>query len=400
MTSRGLSKERLGRMHGVMARHVEQGRAPGLVTLVSRRGETHIDVIGAQTVGGAPMRRDTIFRIASMTKPVVAVAALILVEECRLRLDEPVDALLPELAGRQVLRQFDGPLDDTVPAHRPITLRDLLTSSMGFGQLMAPPDAYPILQRADALQLGMGPPTPALTPAPDEWLRRLASLPLMRQPGESWHYNTPFDVLGVLVARAAGQSLGDLLRERIFAPLDMHDTGFSVPAEKLGRLATSYTSDPASGATVVYDEAAGGQWSRPPAFESGAGGLVSTADDFLRFGQMLLGGGRLGQTRILSRPSVELLTADQLTPTQHADAGGFLGAGRGWGFGVSVVTRRDEVAATPGRFGWEGGLGTSWASDPREELVGILLTQQAWGSPDSLLIWQDFWTSLYQAIDD
>jgi CubicO group peptidase (beta-lactamase class C family) len=395
----GLSRARLERMHEVMARHVERGHAPGIVTLLSRRGELHVDTIGAQSIGGAPMRRDTIFRISSMTKPVVAVAALILIEECRLRLDEPLDELLPELAERRVLRRLEGPLDDTLPASRPISLRDLLTFRMGFGQLMAEPDGYPILQAASEAQLGMGPPSPALTPAPDEWLRRLGALPLMRQPGEAWLYNTGSDVLGVLIARATGQPLGEFLRERIFEPLGMGDTGFSVPPEKLDRLATSYTADEA-GSVVVYDEAAGGQWSRPPAFESGAGGLVSSADDFLAFGQMLLNGGRLGERRILSRPSVELMTTDQLTPQQREGAGDFLGESRGWGFGVSIVTRRDEVAAVPGRFGWEGGLGTSWASDPREGLVGILLTQQAWGAPGSQQLWQDFWTSLYQAIDD
>lgn len=399
MSNGGLSRARLERMRTVMAGHVERGRVPGIVTLLSRRGEVHVDAIGVQTRGGAPTQRDTIFRISSMSKPVTAVAALILVEECRLRLDEPVDELLPELADRRVLRRLESPLDDTLPAGRAITLRDLLTFRMGFGQLPAAPDAYPILQAAHDQQIGMGPPAPATTPGPDEWLRRLGSLPLMRQPGETWLYNTGSDVLGVLIARAVGQPLGQFLRERIFEPLGMADTGFSVPPEKLGRLATCYTADAVSGAAAVYDAAERGQWSRPPAFESGAGGLVSTADDYLAFGQMLLNGGRLGGTRILSRPAVELMTSDQLTPAQQAEAA-FLSPGRGWGFGVSIVTRRDELAAVPGRYGWEGGLGTSWSSDPEEGLVGILLTQQMWGGPGSQLVWQDFWTSAYQAIDD
>src|SRR5438874_13505873 len=302
MSSGGLSRVRLGRMHEVMAGYVESGEVPGLVTLVSRRGEVHVDAIGMKAVSNSdPMRRDTIFRISSMTKPIIAVATMILVEECKLRLDDTVDALLPELADRQVLRRLDGPLDDTVPANRPITVRDLLTFRMGFGQMMAPPDAYPILSAASEQQIGMGPPSPSTLPAPDEWMRRLGRLPLMHQPGEKWMYNTGSDVLGVLIARASGQPLESFLRERLFDPLGMKDTGFSVSAASLDRLATSYWIDPESGQLVVYDEAEGGQWSRTPAFPSGAGGLVSTIDDYLAFGQMMLDQGKHGNERILSR---------------------------------------------------------------------------------------------------
>ena len=197
MSTGGLSKARLRRMHDVMAGHVERGEMPGLVTLVSRHGEVHVDALGMKAIGGNdPMRRDTIFRIASMTKPITAAAAMILVEECKLRLDEPVDRLLPELANRKVLKRIDGPLDDTVPANRPITVRDLLTFRMGFGSVMAPPGTYPIQKAMSDLQIGGdGPPTPSKTPAPDEWIRRLGTLPLMHQPGEKWMYNTGSDVL-------------------------------------------------------------------------------------------------------------------------------------------------------------------------------------------------------------
>src|SRR6059036_1187236 len=172
MSTAGLSKARLARMHDVMAGYVERGEVPGLVTLVSRRGEVHVDVIGTRAIAvPAPMRRNTIFRISSMTKPIIAAATLILVEEGKLRLDEPVDRWLPELAGRKVLKRLDGPLDDTVPAKRQITVRDLLTFRMGFGQMMAPPDAYPILKAANEQQIGMGPPSPSTQPAPDEWMR-------------------------------------------------------------------------------------------------------------------------------------------------------------------------------------------------------------------------------------
>ncbi len=403
MSTAGLSRARLGRMHDVMVGYVERGEVPGLVTLVSRRGEVHIDVIGTRAIAdGTPMRRDTIFRISSMTKPITAVATMILVEECKVRLDEPVDRWLPELAERQVLKRLDGPLDDTVPANRSITVRDLLTFRMGFGQMMAPPDAYPILKAASEQQIGMGPPSPSTLPAPDEWMRRLGQLPLMHQPGERWMYNTGSDVLGVLIARASGQLLETFLRERIFEPLCMKDTGFSVPAASLDRLATSYWTDPASGELAVYDEAEGGQWSRPPAFPSGAGGLVSTIDDYLAFGQMMLSQGKHGNERILSRLSVETMTTDQLTHEQKAVSGLISGYfdSHGWGFGVSVVTRRDDVAAVPGRYGWDGGMGTSWYSDPREETITILMSQRAWTSPSPPDVCLDFWTSAYQAIDD
>ena len=403
MSNGGLSRVRLGRMHDVMAGYVERGEVPGIVTLISRRGEVHVDAIGMKAVEGLdPMRRDTIFRISSMTKPITAAATMILVEECKVRLDEPVDRLLPELAGRKVLKRLDGPLQDTVPANRPITVRDLLTFRMGFGQMMAPPDAYPILKAASELQIGMGPPAPSATPAPDEWIRRLGTLPLMHQPGEKWMYNTGSDVLGVLIARASGQPLETFFRERIFEPLGMKDTSFSVPAAKLDRLATSYWTNFETGALELYDEAQGGQWSRPPAFPSGAGGLVSTIDDYLAFGQMMLNQGKHGNERLLSRPSVETMTTDQLTPEQKAASGIVPGYfdGHGWGFGVSMVTRRDDVAAVPGRFGWDGGMGTSWYSDPREDMVTILMTQRAWTSPSPPDVCLDFWTSAYQAIDD
>lgn len=402
MSTGGLSGTRLGRMHDVMAGYVDRGELPGLVTLVSRGEEVHVDAIGAKSVGGGPIGRDTIFRISSMTKPITAAAAMILVEECRLRLDEPVDRLLPELADRRVLKRLEGPLDDTVPANRPITLRDLLTFRLGFGIVMAPPDTYPIQKAMSELLLSQGPPNPSLPPAPDEWMRRLGTLPLMHQPGEKWMYNTGSDLLGVLIARASGQSLETFLRERLFEPLGMKDTGFSVPAEKLDRFATQYRTDFATGALTLYDEAVGGDWSRPPAFPSAGGGLVSTIDDYLAFGRMMLNKGRHGGERILSRPSVEVMTTDQLTPAQKAVSGIVQGYfdNHGWGFGLAMVTRRDDLAGSVGQFGWDGGLGTSWYSDPREEMVTILMTQRAWTSPNPPDVCRDFLTSAYQAIDD
>jgi CubicO group peptidase (beta-lactamase class C family) len=381
MSTGGLAAARLTRLQQVLAGYVERGDVPGLVALVSRRGDTHVEAIG--------LARDAIFRISSMTKPVTAVAALILVEECKLRLDEPIDRLLPELRQRRVLKRLDSPLDDTVPADRPLTLRDLLTFRMGFGQVFPPPDPCPVVQQAGQLHIGMGPPIPDEMPAPDEWLRRLASLPLMAQPGERWIYNTGADVLGVLIARAADQSFEAFLRERVFEPLGMHDTAFGVPPDKIGRLPTSFF-----GTGQVFDPAEGGQWSHPPAFPSGAGGLVSTIDDYLRFAQMLLDNGK----PLLARPTVELMTSNHLSAEQMASGGMILG-GSGWGFLVAIATRRDNLHNV-GSYGWDGGLGTSWRNDPRERLITILMTQQAWSAPEPPPVARDFSTLAYQAIED
>ena len=403
MSAGGLSEARLRRMGDVMAGHVERG-VPGLVWLVSRRGEVHAEALGSATLASAehdavPMRRDTIFRFASLIKPITAAAAVILVEECRLRLDDPVDPWLPELADRRVLTRIDAELDDTVPARRPITLRDLLTFTMGFGSVMAAPGTYPIQVAMREGQIGGdGPPRPAESPPADEWIRRLGALPLMCQPGESWRYNTGSDVLGILIARVSGQPFDAFLRERLFDPLGMRDSGFSVPPEKIDRLATSY-ADFGSG-IEVWDEPAGGGYSSPPAFASGAGGLVSTAGDYLAFCRMLLDRGSYGSERILSRPAVELMTSDQLTPEQRIGAEPFFGGNSSWGFGMAVNIRRDDLSVVPGRFGWTGGLGTTACTDPAEELIGLLLTQQMMTSPTSPPVFQDFWTTAYAAIDD
>ncbi|TVT16502.1 beta-lactamase family protein [Amycolatopsis acidiphila] len=377
-----------------MAGHVERGTVPGAVTLVSRRGDVQVDVVGNRSLDGPPLRRDSLFRISSMTKPITAVAALTLVEDCLLRLDAPVDDVLPELANRRVLKSLDSELDDTVPAVRSITTRDLLTFRLGFGQLMAQPDAYPILKAANDRSLGMGPPQPFDYPAPDEWLRRLGELPLMCQPGEKWLYHTGSDVLGVLLERVCGKPLDEVLTERVFEPLGMKDTSFST--SDVDRLVTSYQMD-----YSVFDEPSGGQWSRRPPFLSGGGGLLSTVDDLSAFAHMMLNSGRYQGVRVLSRPMVELMTTDQLTPAQKAVSGFFPGYfdDRGWGFGVSVATARTNVFQTPGRFGWDGGLGTSWQADPKEELTAIMLTQRA-GFPDLSAVYTDFWTSVYASLPD
>jgi CubicO group peptidase (beta-lactamase class C family) len=394
----GLSKARLARMHDTMARHVASGDMPGLVTLVSRHGEIHADAIGRQAIDGAPMQRDSIFRIASMTKPVTAAAAMILVEECKLRLDDPVDRWLPEFSDRKVLRAIDAPLADTVPARRAITLRDLLTFRLGYGMIAVFPDRYPIQKAIAEAGFAPGPVFPSFPP--DELVRRYGSLPLIHQPGERWLYNSGSEILGVLISRVAGTSFAAFLRERIFAPLGMKDTGFSVPEARHDRFATAYIRDHATQELKVFDDPASGKFSSPPVFQNGAAGLVSTVDDFNAFAQMMLNGGRLGSERILSRPSVELMTSDHLTPEQKQGSELFFGDNSGWGMGVQVFTRRDDLHTVPGRFGWVGGYGTSWYSDPQEQLTGILLTQRLMDSPQPPRAMADFWTSAYQAIDD
>src|SRR5215468_7691572 len=207
---RGLSKARLKRMHQVLSGYVEREEIPGLVALVSRDDEVHVEMLGTLSVGGRiPMQRDTIFRIASLTKPITAVAAMILVEECRLRLDESIEPWLPELANRRVLKSISSPPDDTVPALRAITVRDLLTFRMGFGSVMALPDTYPIQKLIREYRIGGdGPPLPSQAHGTERWLQNLGSVPWLAQPGERWMYHVSSDVLGVLIARVSGQSLG------------------------------------------------------------------------------------------------------------------------------------------------------------------------------------------------
>jgi CubicO group peptidase (beta-lactamase class C family) len=388
-------------MHKIMTDYIERGELPGIITGVCRHGEMHVDIMGNKSLDRPdPMRRDTIFRIASMSKPITAAATMILAEEGKLRLDDAVQKWLPELADRKVLKRIDAPLDETEPAHRPIMVRDLLTFTMGFGLLFTP-EEYPILKAANELQIGLAPGYQMhAKPDPDEWIRRLGTLPLMYQPGERWLYGIGSEVLGVLIARVSGQPFETFLRERIFEPLGMKDTGFSVPADKLDRLASCYFPNPKTGALQLLDGVQESQWSRFPAFPSGANGLVSTLDDYLAFGQMMLSQGRHGSERILSRLSVEAMTTDQLTLQQKAVSSLPLLAGffetRGWGFGLSMITRRDDIASVPGRIGWDGGLGTSWFSDPKEDMVGIILTQRLF----PLDLYRDFWTLTYQAIDD
>lgn len=345
---------------------VDAGQIPGVVAAIAQGNNTYLATAGDAQTGGARMRRSTQFRISSMTKPMTSVAVLSLIDEGLLELDGPIDELLPELANRQVLRRPDGPLDDTVAAHRSITVRDLLTFTWGFGlqgAMFMAPEPWPILTATIERPLAtFGPPQPLVTPEPDTWLALLSELPLLAQPGERWLYNTGSQVLGVLAARATGEPFDKVLRQRVLDPLGMTDTGFS--AIDTARLAAAYEN---RGGTLEMTDPPNGQWSHPPAFPDGSAGLVSTVDDLVAFGQMLLRGG----DPILNPDTVTEMTRDQLTREQRSNIwpGFDLLDGRGWGYGVSVLD--DD------QYGWDGGLGTTWSNVPSKNLVVVVLTQRS-----------------------
>jgi CubicO group peptidase (beta-lactamase class C family) len=401
MSTGGLVRSRLERMHQVLSGYVERRDIPGLVALVSRHDDIHVETLGTLSLGhSAPMQRDTIFRIASITKPITAAAAMILVEECKLRLDESIDPWLPELANRRVLKSLSSPLDDTVPAVRPITVRDLLTSCMGFGSIMAMPDTYPIQNLIREYRIGGdGPMLPSQAPGMEDWLRNLGSLPWIAQPGERWMYHVSIDTLGALIARVSGQSLGTFMRERIFDPLGMKDTGFHVPPGKIDRLPGFYFFNRQTNTRDLVDDPANSAWRSEPPSDSGGGGLVSTVDDYYAFSRMMLNKGRHGREQVLSRAAVELMTSDQVTTEQRAGSEMFFGAHSSWGFGMSVDIHRNQVFHTPGRFGWTGGYGTTAYTDPAKGMIGILFTQRMMDSPEPPKVFTDFWTLAYGALE-
>lgn len=368
-------------------RHTGTGQVPGLVALVASGAEVHVHTAGALSPGGPPARRDSQFRIASTTKPVTGAATLALIEEGLIGLDEPVATLLPELASPRVLRAMDGPLTDTIPADRPITTRHLLTFTLGFGlvpEMFSAPQPWPVQAAEAALGLGiLGPPDPAGTPDPDTWMARFGSLPLLAQPGERWMYNAGALVLGVLLSRAAGQSFGEVLRSRVLGPLGMTSTDFW--SREPARLSAAFRG---SGAGLVVTDPPDGAWSTPPAFEDGAAGLVSTVDDLHAFARMLTGGG----APVLAPESVAAMTMDQLTPAQKAGGGlvpGFFDH-QSWSFCQAV---HDS-----GAFGWDGGLGTSWLTDPAADLTVIVLTQQAFDTPELPAVHRDIRAAAYAAL--
>jgi CubicO group peptidase (beta-lactamase class C family) len=372
-------------VHAALQPFVRSGHLPGYVAGWRRGGEIVIDMAGTLAAGSGPeMAADTLFRIASLSKPVGGVLALTLVEEGKLALDDEVAQWLPELAAPRVLSRPDGPLDDTVPAPRPILVSDLLKMTAGFGLLLS---RCPLQQAMLAADLMPGPFPPPVSH--DEFMTRLGALPLAFAPGEAWLYHTSCDVLSVLMARATGQPLSTLLRERIVEPLAMIDTAFQ--ASDPARRATAY--EPQDGRLEVLDPP-DGVFSRAPTFEAFGSGLVSTIGDYLAFQTMLADGGG----PVLSPESVALLSGDRLTDRQRESAPEFLDPGRSWGLMVQVLrARAEESGLGPGSFGWMGGSGTTAYIDPGAGLVGALFTQRAMESNRPTEYFNAFWRALYDA---
>jgi CubicO group peptidase (beta-lactamase class C family) len=385
-----LSNEGVARIEADLKKHVAEGQPPGLVGFVARGDQTRIFPFGALSQGGPPVARDTIFRIASMTKPLTAVAAMMLIEEGKLKLDAPIDRLAPELTNLKVLKDIDGPLDQTVPAQRSITLEDVMSFRLGWGVLF---DDNPIMRAAAEIP-GFGMPNPAAAFTNDSFMAALGKLPLMAQPGERWLYTLGANVLGVLVARASGQSLPEFFRARITGPLGMKDTDFHVPAEKAGRLITGYMND---GGKLVPFEPWNGLYGKPPSFAAGDSGLVSTADDYGAFGRFMLTGLAPDGKRLLSEASLKAMTTNRLTPAQIKNGEMILGPGRGWGLGLGVQVAASPSGVQPGAYGWDGGFGTSWFNDPARNLTAVLLTQRVFDSPDPPPVHKDFARDVYGA---
>jgi CubicO group peptidase (beta-lactamase class C family) len=367
----------------VLDAQVASGRVPGYVAAVRLGGQVELRAGGRQAVEAQspPMGKNTLFRIASLTKPMGGALTLSLVQDGVLALDDPISKWLPEAASPRVLVAPDGPLDRTTEARRPITVRHLLTATSGWGCVLA---KSPL--QAAMMERGVfpGPLIPQMSG--DEFVARVAGLPLAFQPGEGWLYDTGMGLLSVLLARATGKSLTDLITERITGPLGMTSTAFWTP--DVDRLATAYRPGP--GGLEVLDPP-DGRWANPPSFEVLAGGLVSTAPDVLRFfGALADGGGP-----VLTPDSVALMTADALTAAQRSQASPIVGPGASWGLAIGVDVEPARPWMAQGRWGWTGGTGTTAYVDPTRGTVAVLLTQRAMTSP--LDGFADFWTAVATA---
>ena len=372
-------------LHGLLEKYVSDGALPGAVGLVAGPGRTEVAAAGSASLGGAPMARDSIFRIASVTKPITAASVMMLVDDGQVALDDPVRQWLPELAEPVVVRTPASAVDDVVPAARPITVSDLLSSTAGYG--FASDFTLPAVQRLFSVQKDGREPRSFLPP--DEWMAELARIPLLYQPGEGWLYDTCSTLQGVLVARVSGQPLPDFMAERVFEPLGMAGSGFDVPAAQRHRFTSSYRTGP--GGDLELADGPDGQWSSPPPFPLGNGGLAGTADDWLAFGRMLLSGGvSASGRRLLSADSVRLMTTDHTTAAQREIGALFL-EGQGWGFGGSVDVAAVDPWNVPGRYGWVGGTGTSAHITPSTATVAVLFTQVAADSPVPPDWMRDFW---------
>lgn len=345
---------------------------PGAVALVAQGDAVDVATAGVRSLGGAAMTVDTIVRTASVTKPVVGALALAMVERGAVHPADEASRWLPELADVRVLRHPSAALDDTVPLAQPITVQHLLTSQSGIGLVG---DFSAPLMAAHAEQLGQGGDARA-RPEPDELLRRVGTLPLGHQPGEGWTYNTGMDVLGVLLARATGTPLPALLDEMLLAPLGMVDTGFALRADQVDRTATAYRRD---GAGVVSADTAQALRDDPPVFPSGAGGLLSTASDLLRFWRMVAADGEVDGVRVLSQASVRTMRS----PLASAEAGNPFLDDQAWGVGGAVDVQESQPFHALGRFGWIGSWGTAGYLYPRGT-IGIWLTQLEFASPDDM----------------
>jgi CubicO group peptidase (beta-lactamase class C family) len=352
----------------------DAGDLSGFVTLIWRKGEElQLNLIGKRDLEtGAPMERDTLFRIASMTKPVTSVAALMLMEEGKLKLDDPITKWAPEFADMKVLKDPTGPVEDTYPSPREITVDDLFTHRAGlaYGFTSIGPIAY-------AYQRALGDVLTIDTP-PDDWIKALAGLPLSYAPGERFHYSHATDLLGFLVSRVAGKGFREFLFERIFEPLGMVDTDFWVPPEKRSRMAVVYRQKEDQ---TGLEPAPFPLRDAPPRFCGGGGGLISTLDDYLKFARMLLNGGEADGVRLLKPETVALMRTNRLTDAQREVP--FMGIpfwmGQGFGLGVSVITDPEKQAwmgaGSQGSFGWPGAFGTWWQADPEQEMILIYLIQ-------------------------
>ena len=372
----GLSADRLARIDGWMDGLVGDGRLAGLSVTVLRRG----GVAYARSAGladrerGTPMGADTIVRIYSMTKPLTSVAIMMLYEEGRFQLDDPITRFLPCFAGQRVLTGGSRGKPETVPAVRDITFRDLLTHTSGL--------TYGFMEAtlADAMYRAEGVDFQTSDATLGEVVERAARLPLLAQPGAAWNYSIATDVLGHLVAVISGQSFDAFLRERVIAPLGMVDTDFAVPPEKLARFAANYARGP-DGALVLLDDPATSRFATTGRIPSGGGGLCSTAGDYLRFCRMMLNKGELEGRRLLGRKTVELMTANHLGGDMAAmgqarfSESSYEGVGFGLGFSVMLDPARAQVLGTPGEYAWGGAASTAFWIDPAEEMAVVLLTQ-------------------------